>query len=84
MVVNTCNIIINCAASIDFNQRLDGAIQSNIRGSLRMLTLAKMVKNLDIFTHVSTCYVNCFMKGLIKEQIYESSKYKNNTEIDPE
>jgi hypothetical protein len=41
-----------------------------------MLTLAKMVKNLDIFTHVSTCYVNCFMKGLIKEQIYESSKYK--------
>jgi len=31
-----------------------------------MLQLAKMVKNLDIFTHVSTCYVNCIMKGLIK------------------
>jgi hypothetical protein len=31
-----------------------------------MQALAKQVKNLDIFTHVSTCYVNCNLKGLIK------------------
>ena len=41
MLLQTCNIIINCAASIDFNARLDDAIDSNIRGSLRMLELAK-------------------------------------------
>lgn len=69
-MINTVNIIINCAASIDFNQRLDGAIESNIKGSLRMQNLAKQVKNLDIFTHVSTCYVNCNLKGLINEEIY--------------
>ena len=43
-----------------------------------MQLLAKQVKNLDIFTHVSTCYVNCNMRGLIKEEIYESS---NNSKI---
>lgn len=37
-----------------------------------MQSLAKQIKNLDIFTHVSTCYVNCNMNGLILEQIYES------------
>ncbi len=35
-----------------------------------MQNLAKQIKNLDIFTHVSTCYVNCNMTGLILEQIY--------------
>lgn len=83
-MINTCNIIINCAASIDFNQRLDGAIESNIIGSLRMQTLATQVRNLDIFTHVSTCYVNCNMKGLIHEEIYESSKLKIKIDNDPE
>ena len=67
MILNTCNIIINCAASIDFNARIDAAIDSNIRGSLRMMELARRTKNLELFTHISTCYVNCDKTGLIKE-----------------
>ena len=67
---DTCHIVINCAASIDFNARLDSAIDSNIKGSLRMLELAKQIKNLEMFTHISTCYVNCDRTGLIKEEIY--------------
>jgi len=39
-----------------------------------MLELARKVKNLDIFTHVSTCYVNSNIRGLIKEEIYEKEK----------
>lgn len=70
-ITNTCHIIINCAASIDFNARIDSAIDSNIRGSLRMLELARRTKNLEMFTHISTCYVNCDKTGLIKEDIYE-------------
>lgn len=65
---------MNCAASIDFNARLDQAIDSNIKGSLRMMELAKACKKLQVFTHVSTCYVNCTLNGLIREDIYESSK----------
>ena len=65
-VTSTCNIIINCAASIDFNARLDAAIDSNIKGSLRMLELAKKTKSLEVFTHISTSYVNCNRTGFIK------------------
>jgi nucleoside-diphosphate-sugar epimerase len=70
-LVETCNVVVNCAASIDFNARLDQSIESNIKGTLRMLELAASLKKLDVFTHVSTCYVNSDMRGLIKEEIYE-------------
>ena len=36
-----------------------------------MLELAKECKNLSVFTHVSTCYVNCTRKGHIEEKIYD-------------
>lgn len=36
-----------------------------------MLDLAHECKGLEIFTHVSTAYVNCEKKGFIKEQIYD-------------
>jgi fatty acyl-CoA reductase len=37
-----------------------------------MLELARRVKQLEVFTHVSTCYVNCNLRGLIKEEIYDA------------
>lgn len=67
IMVEKCNILINCAASIDFNARLDHAIESNIKGTLRVSQLARRMKNLDVFTHISTCYVNCNLQGLIRE-----------------
>ncbi|TNV85444.1 hypothetical protein FGO68_gene11996 [Halteria grandinella] len=36
-----------------------------------MLDLAKQCKGLSIYTHVSTCYVNCEKMGFIEEKIYE-------------
>lgn len=73
--MENCHIIINCAASIDFNARLDDAIDSNIHGSLRMLELARKLKRLEVFTHISTCYVNCDQRGLIKEEIIDKGRY---------
>lgn len=35
-----------------------------------MLELAKECKEISIFTHVSTAYVNCTQNGLIEEKIY--------------
>jgi nucleoside-diphosphate-sugar epimerase len=70
-LIESCTIIINCAASIDFNSRIDFAIEANIKGTLRVLELAGSLKRLDIFTHISTCYVNSDMQGLVKEEIYE-------------
>ena len=36
------------------------------------MELAKECKNLDVFCHVSTCYVNCTRKGRVDEVIYDS------------
>jgi len=66
-------VIINCAASIDFNARLDEAIEMNIFGTLRMFELAKKCRHLQNFLHVSTAYVNADKRGLIEEKIYEIS-----------
>jgi len=65
------DVIINCAASVDFNEQITDAININYSGCLRMLELAEACQKLQIFTHVSTAYVNCEKKGFIKEQIYD-------------
>lgn len=65
------HVIINCAASIDFNSRLDEAIEMNVYGTLKMFDLAKSCKRLESFLHVSTAYVNSDKQGLIEEKIYE-------------
>ena len=52
------NIILNIAASVDFNMRLDLALQINFYGPQRLLGLAKKAPNLVVYTNVSTCYVN--------------------------
>ena len=67
LLINELDIVINCAASVDFNERLCDAIQINYFGCLRMYQLASECKNLKVFCHVSTCYVNSEKKGFIKE-----------------
>ena len=71
MITNDCQIIFNIAASIDFNARLDQAIEINIDGCLRMQQLAKECQNIECFVHMSTCYVNCDKRGFIEEKIYD-------------
>jgi fatty acyl-CoA reductase len=61
-----CEIIMNCAASVDFNARLDDAININIKWEFRMMELARKCQRLVSFTHVSTCYVNCTLRGRVK------------------
>ena len=71
LIINKIHVIINCAASVDFNERLKDALNINYFGCLRMLELASQCRRIEIFTHVSTCYVNCDKKGYIQERIYD-------------
>lgn len=71
------HVMINCAASVDFNATLKDAIDINVYGTLRMFDLAKNVRNLESFLHVSTAYVNADKLGFIEEKVYDLS-------IDPE
>ena len=58
LLVNEVYVVINCAASINFDDPLLDALQINYFGCLRLLNLAKECKNIATFTHVSTAYVN--------------------------
>ena len=74
-VLENVNVIMNSAASIDFNQRLDQAIQINVLGTLKILDLAKRCKNIASFVQISTCYVNCDKpEGWIEEKVYPISR----------
>mmetsp|Transcript_6857 Transcript_6857/g.12463 ORF Transcript_6857/g.12463 Transcript_6857/m.12463 type:complete len:1134 (-) Transcript_6857:48-3449(-) len=68
------NFILHSAASVDFNQRLDQALQINTFGSLRILELAKQCAGLEAYVQVSTAYVNCDKRGWIDERLYPSNR----------
>ena len=58
MVTAETDVVINCAASVNFDDPLLDALEINYFGCLRMLQLAKECPNILTFTHVSTAYVN--------------------------
>lgn len=59
MIQEQVHVVINSAASVNFDDPLQDALRINYYGCQRMLELAKECHNLEIFTHVSTAYVNC-------------------------
>lgn len=70
LILSNVTIILHCAAVVDFNERLDRAIELNVLGTLRMLDIAKRCHHMSAFVHVSTCYVNSNRRGWIDETVY--------------
>ena len=64
------NMIIHSAAIVDFNERLDRAVELNVLGSLRLMEIAKRCAHMESFVHVSTAYVNSNRRGWIEEKLY--------------
>ena len=64
-------IFINCAASVNFNDPILQALNTNYFGTLRMLEIAQSSSSILVFTHVSTAYVNSDKKGSIEEKVYD-------------
>lgn len=79
-LANETNFIVHLAATVDFNARLDQAVQMNTLGGLRVLALAKTCRHLEAMVHISTCYVNYRRKG--RDQVNEERLYP--LEFDPE
>ena len=73
MVTAETDVVINCAASVNFDDPLLDALEINYFGCLRMLELAKECKNILAFTHVSTAYVNSNLPGnsRVEEKVYD-------------
>ena len=57
-LIDEVEVILNFAASIDFNEPIHEALQVNYYGCSRILDLARECKHNEILLHVSTAYVN--------------------------
>uniref|UniRef100_A0A2A4J9G5 Fatty acyl-CoA reductase n=1 Tax=Heliothis virescens TaxID=7102 RepID=A0A2A4J9G5_HELVI len=66
-----CNIIFHSAACVRFDQKLKDAVNMNTSGTLRMLTLAESMKNLEVFVHLSTAYCRCDLE-VLEERVYRA------------
>ena len=51
------DVVIHSAASVVFDAPLDAAVDSNVRGTLGLLALARTWEKKPLFVHVSTSYV---------------------------
>ncbi|KAJ8947336.1 hypothetical protein NQ314_008640, partial [Rhamnusium bicolor] len=68
-IINQVNIIFHVAASVRFDDPLKKAILYNVRSTVELIQLAKDLKNLAVFVHVSTAYCNSDKK-VIEEKLY--------------
>ncbi|KAK1382776.1 Fatty acyl-CoA reductase [Heracleum sosnowskyi] len=88
-IAQVVDVVVNSSASTTFDERYDVAINTNTRGPCRVLGFAKKCKNLRVFLHVSTAYVNG-KSGIIPEtpiqmeQGMRSQVYPNEVDIEAE
>ena len=75
--------IVHSAASVVFDARLDEAVDSNVRGTLGLLVLARLWEKKPLFVHFSTSYVAGTKEGLIPEDTPDEYS-PNGTRLDPE
>lgn len=64
------DLIVNLAALVGFDERVDDAIRSNSLGPYHLLTYAKRFRN-PTMLHVSTAFVHGPRSGCVPEQILE-------------
>ncbi|KEG15047.1 fatty acyl-CoA reductase [Trypanosoma grayi] len=67
-IQQSVNFIVHMAATVNFDERLNVAVETNTLGSLRVLAIARECKKLEAMVHVSTCYVNYNIQGSTVEE----------------
>jgi HAD superfamily hydrolase (TIGR01490 family) len=77
------DIVIHAAASVVFDAPLDAAVDSNVRGTLGLLRLARGWEKRPLFLHVSTAYVAGTRPGLVLEEP-PGNESPNGTPLDPQ
>lgn len=71
-IANNLDLIINSAASVNFREAMDQALDINTLSLNNIIALANYTSHVDNVTpviQVSTCYVNGFNKGEILEEV---------------
>ncbi|KAK6116788.1 hypothetical protein DH2020_049521 [Rehmannia glutinosa] len=62
------DVIIQSAASTTLNDRYDMLLDANVNAPQRLMRFAKTCKNLKLFAHISTAYVNGRREGIMLEE----------------
>ncbi|XP_022153083.1 fatty acyl-CoA reductase 3-like [Momordica charantia] len=70
-------IIVNLAATTNFDERYDVALGTNTVGARNAVSFAKQCCNLKLLVHVSTAYVSGEREGLILETPYKLGESLN-------
>ncbi|XP_044017829.1 putative fatty acyl-CoA reductase CG5065 [Aphidius gifuensis] len=69
MLCEKISIVYHAAATVRFDELLKRAVLLNTRGTRNMLDLAKEMKNLEMFAHISTAYCH------LEEKVLEEKPY---------
>ncbi|KAI8096845.1 male sterility protein-domain-containing protein [Halteromyces radiatus] len=70
-VIENVHVVIHCAATVDYHERLDLALETNTLGTLRLMDLADECVRMESFVHVSLAYLNANLPdGHIQERVY--------------
>ncbi|KAI7899488.1 male sterility protein-domain-containing protein [Cokeromyces recurvatus] len=70
-ITENVNVVIHCAATLNYNERLDLALETNTLGTLRMMDLADECKHMEAFVHMSLAYTDPNLPdGHIQERVY--------------
>ncbi|KAA8544229.1 hypothetical protein F0562_022241 [Nyssa sinensis] len=73
------DIVVNLAATTNFDERYDVSIAINTMGAKHVLNFAKKCLKIKLLLHVSTAYVSGEKEGLIQENPYYMGETLNGT-----
>ncbi|PKI70549.1 hypothetical protein CRG98_009054 [Punica granatum] len=73
------DIIVNSAATTNFNERYDLSLAINTFGAANLMSFANKCANAKIFLHVSTAYVCGEREGLILEKPFRMGETLNGS-----
>ncbi|KAF5289636.1 hypothetical protein FQA39_LY14994 [Lamprigera yunnana] len=76
IIKENIHVVFHCAASMNMDEKLKLAVETNVRGLQELIQLSQEMTNLKSILIVSTAYSNCIYQ-VIEEKFYE-------TPIEPE
>jgi nucleoside-diphosphate-sugar epimerase len=81
-LIEDLNVIISCAASVNFREHLFDAMKTNYYGAVSMLDLAHACKHLSVLSHVSTAYVGSnYPNHSVVKEVIQKDLCKDDWEV---
>ncbi|XP_044763431.1 fatty acyl-CoA reductase wat-like [Coccinella septempunctata] len=66
-MIEETNFIIHCAATVRFDEKIKTASHINVRAVRDLIEMAKQMKDLKAFLHVSTAFSHCVRRDIDEE-----------------